>query len=194
MGGNRAKVSPVVRLFSCLVPKDKVPIAIEMDGVRLPHPQEPRSGVSKDAANPPANDAPFAPRAAHAPQGEGVGIADGATVPLIALAWARSGDKGNNSNIGVIARKSEYLPIIRTALTPRAVANYFAHHLEGNVERFDVPGIRAMNFVLYDVLGGGGIASLRNDPQGKGFAQMLLDFPVPVDQKFAAELAQGTDP
>jgi hypothetical protein len=57
-----------------------------------------------------------------------------------------------------------------------------------------VPGIRAINFVLHDVLGGGGIASLRNDPQGKGFAQMLLDFPVPVDAKLAAELAQWTDP
>jgi hypothetical protein len=165
-----------------------------MDGERFPHPEEPRSGVSKDAANAPANEAPFETRAAPAPQGEGVGVTDATTVPLIALAWARSGDKGNNSNIGVIARKSEYLPIIRTVLTAQAVANYFAHHLEGDVERFDVPGIRAMNFVLHDVLGGGGIASLRNDPQGKGFAQMLLDFPVPVDQKLAAELASRTDP
>jgi hypothetical protein len=56
-----------------------------------------------------------------------------------------------------------------------------------------VPGIRAVNFVLHDVLGGGGIASLRNDPQGKGFAQMLLDFPVPVGANLAAELAQGKD-
>jgi hypothetical protein len=203
MGGNRAKVSPVVRLFSCLVPKDKVPIAIEMDGMRLSHAEEPNSlaaksgppdlasGVSKQAVSAPASDAPFEMRAAHAPQGEGEA---GATVPLIALAWARSGDKGNNSNIGVIARKAEYLPIIRAALTPNAVANYFAHYLEGDVERFDVPGIGAINFVLHDVLGGGGIASLRNDPQGKGFAQMLLDFPIPVDQKLAIELAARTDP
>jgi hypothetical protein len=133
--------------------------------------------------------------ASQSPQGAGE---PGATVPLIALAWARSGDKGNNSNIGVIARKPEYLPIVGAALTEAAVADYFAHHLQSGrsepVERFDVPGIRAINFVLHDVLGGGGIASLRNDPQGKGFAQMLLDFPVPVDAKLAAELASRTDP
>jgi hypothetical protein len=140
-------------------------------------------------ANAPANDTSFETIASQSPQDEG-----SATVPLIALAWARSGDKGNNSNIGVIARKPEYLPIIRSALTPNAVANYFAHDLEGDVERFDVPGIRAINLVLHDVLGGGGIASLRNDPQGKGFAQMLLDFPIPVDQKLAIELAARTDP
>jgi hypothetical protein len=204
MGGNRAKVSPVVRLFSCLVPKEMVPVAVEVDGVRVPlahtspHPEEPRSGVSKGVAAAPANDASFETHAAHAPQDEGIVAAAAPTVPLIALAWARSGDKGNNSNIGVIARKPEYLPIIRRTLSTEAVANYFAHHLEGQredqVERFDVPGIRAVNFVLHDVLGGGGIASLRNDPQGKGFAQMLLDFPVPVDQKLAAALASGTDP
>ena len=200
MGGNRAKVSPVVRLFSCLVPKEMVPVAIEVDGVRspfanpTPHPEEPRSGVSKGAAAAPANDAPFEARAAHAPQDEGMGVTPGPTVPLIALAWARSGDKGNDSNIGVIARKPEYVPIIRRALSTGAVASYFAHHLQGEVERFEVPGIRAINFVLHDVLGGGGVASLRNDPQGKGFAQMLLDFPVPIDAKLAVELASGTDP
>jgi hypothetical protein len=195
MGGNRAKVSPVVRLFSCLVPKDKVPIAVEIDGERRefpngsPHPEEPRSGVSKDDAVSSANDPSFETIAPQSPQDEG-----GVTVPLIALAWARSGDKGNDCNIGVIARKPEYLPIIRKALTRQALADYFAHHLEGEVERYDVPGIGALNFVLHDVLGGGGIASLRNDPQGKGFAQMLLDFPVPVERRLAAELAARTDP
>jgi hypothetical protein len=202
MGGNRAKVSPVVRLFSCLVPKDKVPIAIEIDGLRIPHPhpEEPRSAVSKSVATARANDASFETIASQSRQDEGVCAMHarqdegGVTIPLIALAWARSGDKGNNSNIGVIARKPEYLPIIRHALTPQAIVNYFAHHLKGDVERYDVPGIRAVNFVLHDVLGGGGIASLRNDPQGKGFAQMLLDFPVPVDERLASELASKTDP
>ncbi|MBV8849119.1 MAG: DUF1446 domain-containing protein [Methylobacteriaceae bacterium] len=211
MGGNRAKVSPVVRLFSCLVPKAKVPIAIEMDGAvtelikGCPHPEEARSAVSKGAANAPANHPPFETRSLTAPQGEDVeasqspqdeivAVVSLPTVPLVALAWARSGDKGNNSNIGVIARKPEYLPLIRGTLTSQAVATYFAHHLGGDVERYDVPGICAVNFVLHDVLGGGGIASLRNDPQGKGFAQMLLDFPVPVDAKLAAEFAARTDP
>jgi hypothetical protein len=193
MGGNRAKVSPVVRLFSCLVPKESVPIVVEMDGVRLSHAEEARRAVSKHVANAPAYDTSFETIGSQSPQGEGVVAAASPTVPLIALAWARSGDKGNNSNIGVIARKPEYLPIIRKAITPQAVADYFAHHLHGTVERFDVRGIGAVNFVLHDVLGGGGVASLRNDPQGKGFAQMLLDFPVPVDAKLAAELAQGKD-
>ena len=101
-------------------------------------------------------------------------------VPLIQLAWGRSGDKGNNANIGIIARKQEYLPWIWASLTEDVVATRFAHFLEGPVERFLMPGPAAINFVLHDVLGGGGIASLRNDPQGKGYAQVLLDQPIPM--------------
>jgi hypothetical protein len=101
-------------------------------------------------------------------------------MPLIRLAWGRSGDKGNLANIGIIARRAEYLPYIRAALTPQAVATVFAHYLEGSVERFDLPGSHAINFLLHDVLGGGGTASLRNDPQGKAYAQILLDYPIPV--------------
>jgi hypothetical protein len=99
---------------------------------------------------------------------------------LIRLAWGRSGDKGNLANVGIIARRPEYLPYIRSALTPEAVANVYAHYLQGAVERFDLPGVNALNFVLYDVLGGGGTASLRSDPQGKAYAQMLLEYPIPV--------------
>jgi hypothetical protein len=55
-----------------------------------------------------------------------------------------------------------------------------AHRVQGGVERFELPGVHALNFMLHDALGGGGTASLRNDPQGKAFAQMLLDFPIPV--------------
>jgi hypothetical protein len=109
-------------------------------------------------------------------------------VPLVALAWGRSGDKGNNANIGILAREPDYLPYIRAALTEEAVARYFAHFLEGRVERFDLPGVHGVNFLLHDVLGGGGMASLRNDPQGKTYAQMLLDFPVPVPDAIAARV------
>jgi hypothetical protein len=101
-------------------------------------------------------------------------------VPLIRLAWARSGDKGNFVNIGVIARRPQYLPYIRSALTPPAVSAVFAHYLEGPVQRFDLTGSHAINFLLHDVLGGGGTASLRNDPQGKAYAQILLEYPIPV--------------
>jgi hypothetical protein len=101
-------------------------------------------------------------------------------VPLVRLAWGRSGDKGDAANIGILARKHQYLPFIRAALTEPAVAAWFAHLVKGSVQRFDLPGMQALNFLLHEALGGGGIASVRMDSQGKAFAQMLLDFPVPI--------------
>ena len=99
-------------------------------------------------------------------------------VPLERLAWARSGDKGDKANIGVIARRAEYIPYIWNDLSEAVVAHRFAHFLKGRVERFFLPGLPAINFLLHEVLGGGGIASLRSDPQGKGYAQLLLDAPI----------------
>jgi hypothetical protein len=107
-------------------------------------------------------------------------------VPLIEVAHARSGDKGNHSNIGVIARKTEYLPWIRAALTEANVADYMQHVLDpekSKVIRYELPAMNALNFMLENALGGGGIASLRIDPQGKAFAQQLLDMPVKVPRK-----------
>jgi hypothetical protein len=101
-------------------------------------------------------------------------------VPLIRLAWGRSGDKGDTANIGVIARRREFMPAIGAALTPQSVAAYLAHLVAGPVQRFDWPGLHGWNFVLRRALGGGGIASLRYDPQGKSYAQILMDFPVRV--------------
>jgi hypothetical protein len=98
-------------------------------------------------------------------------------VPLIRLAWARSGDKGDISNIGVIARRPEWLPLLRAQLTDARVAAWLAHLVQGPVTRYDVPGIHAMNFVCEQALDGGGMASLRNDPLGKGMAQILLTMP-----------------
>ena len=110
------------------------------------------------------------------------------SVPLVKLAWGRSGDKGDHSNIGIIARKPEYIPYIRQALTEEAVAGFMTHTLDeqnGKVRRWDLPGTNALNFLLEHSLGGGGIASLRIDPQGKAFAQQLLEFPIPVPQSVA---------
>lgn len=165
--GGRPSPQPVVRLFSCFVPKTALPLALDMDGNPQPLDLPPVSG---DDSGVPAGKPDLS------------ALPDGArkTVPLVRLAWARSGDKGNDSNIGVIARRPDYLPAIRAALTEPAVQAYFAHLLEGVVTRYEWPGIHGFNFLLRDALGGGGIASLRNDPQGKAFAQMLLDFPVPV--------------
>ena len=102
------------------------------------------------------------------------------SVPLVRLAHGRSGDKGDISNIGIIARKPEYLPLLRGQLTPDAVRQYFAHLVKGEVVRHEVPGIHAFNFVMHEALDGGGMASMRVDPLGKGMAQMLLDLPIQV--------------
>ena len=114
-----------------------------------------------------------------------------ASVPLVQLAVARSGDKGNHSNIGVMARKPEYLAWIAAALTPEAVAQWMGHVLDpqaGKVSRWHLPGSHSLNFLLENALGGGGVASLRIDPQGKAFAQQLLEFPVPVPKALAERL------
>jgi hypothetical protein len=114
-------------------------------------------------------------------------------VPLVTLAWGRSGDKGNKANIGIIARRAEYLPYICETLTEQVVTERFAHFLEntaaGSVERFLLPGANAINFLLHDVLGGGGVASIRNDPQGKGYAQLLLSCPILVPASLAETLS-----
>lgn len=115
-------------------------------------------------------------------------------IPLVKIAHGRSGDKGNDSNIGIIARKPEYFDIIRRELTSDAVHDYFAYLMDGSVERFDVPGIHAVNFLLRESLGGGGIASLRNDPQGKAYAQILLDIPIAVPVSVAKELQAKGEP
>lgn len=117
---------------------------------------------------------------------------DAVAVPLIALALARSGDKGDNANIGVISREPDYLPYLRAALTDARVAEWFAHLLEGEVRHWELPGIHAFNFLLTRALGGGGMASLRSDAQGKCFAQMLLDLPVAVPAALAARLEAPT--
>ena len=101
-------------------------------------------------------------------------------VPLIRLAWARSGDKGDSSNIGVIARRPEWLPLLREQLTEARVRDWLGHLVQGPVTRYEVPGIHAFNFVCEQALGGGGMASLRNDALGKGMGQILLALPVRV--------------
>ncbi|WHZ12291.1 MAG: Terpene utilization protein AtuA [Burkholderiaceae bacterium] len=119
---------------------------------------------------------------------------DAIEVPLIRLAWARSGDKGDTSNIGVIARRPEWLPLLRAQLTPERVREHLVHLVKGKVVRHEVPGIHAFNFVCEQALGGGGMASLRNDPLGKGMGQILLALPVRVPKAwFPAESGGPTD-
>ena len=98
----------------------------------------------------------------------------------MAVAWARSGDKGDDENIGVIAREARFLPLLREQLTSDRVRHWFLHLVQGQVERHEVPGLNALNFVMHQALGGGGVCSLRSDPLGKSYAQILLDFPIEV--------------
>lgn len=176
--GGRPTVYPVIRLFSFLVDKSACSLEVELDGER--HPVAlPETGSADPTAL--AEDL-------HPPRP--VGEAD-ASVPLIRLAVARSGDKGNHSNIGVMARRPEFLPWIAEALTPESVVDWMAHVLDpqtGRVQRWYLPGTHSLNFLLENALGGGGVASLRIDPQGKAFAQQLLEFPVPVPRALAETL------
>lgn len=167
--GGRPKASPVIKLFSFLIDKNQINVEIDFDGSR--YPVEIPRGTSTEQFN------TLAVGESAIYQGNEI------EVPLIEIAHARSGDKGNHSNIGVIARKAEYLPWIRAALTEQAVASYMQHVLDaekGRVIRYELPGLNALNFMLENALGGGGVASLRIDPQGKAFAQQLLDMPVKV--------------
>ncbi|MBS7804278.1 DUF1446 domain-containing protein [Rhizobiales bacterium TNE-4] len=168
----RPNVAPVFRGYSFLIPADAVSPIILFEG--------------REYAVP-----PLAPRPTHAVEAKPALQSDRSgtiAVPLIKLAVGRSGDKGNNANIGIIARKPAYLPFIKAALTADAVKQFFAVTGVTHVDAFELPGIAALNFVLHDSLGGGGIVSLRIDPQGKGFAQMVMDFPVPVPPALAQEL------
>ena len=129
-----------------------------------------------------AGDPPGAPVVRSGEPGAAAVLAAGRDLPLHRLAWGRSGDKGNLANIGLIARRPEFVALLREQVTPHAVAAYFAHYLQAEVLRWELPGLNAFNFLLQDVLGGGGIASLRYDARGKSYAAILLDLPVRVPE------------
>ena len=114
-------------------------------------------------------------------------LGDTVQVPLRAIAYGRSGDKGDSANIGVLARRPEFLPVLQAELTARTVRNWMGHLLEGAITRYDWPGLEGMNFYCEQALGGGGTASLRYDPQGKMLAQILMDCPVHVPKQWVDE-------
>jgi hypothetical protein len=173
--GGRASVSPSIRQFAFLLEKTHVTPIVRLDNQILPVFDEQfthQTSTTTDAASKPSS-------ALEAPDTSRADI-DWKEVPLIQLAWARSGDKGNTSNIGVIARRPEWLPLLRNEVTTTRVADYLSHLVEGPVTRYELSGIHAFNFVCEQALGGGGMASMRNDPLGKGMAQILLSMPVRV--------------
>lgn len=173
--GVRAKPTPVVRLFSGLIPKRDVEIGLTINGhtERLKLPQS-------APAHP-----PLAP---HTPPGPSGHISK--KIPLSALAYARSGDKGDSVNIGILPRQAEALAFIWATLNEPHLRAVFGHFLtdESEIRRYYLPGLPAMNIVMTQALGGGGVASLRNDPQGKAYAQILLETEIDVPADWPTDL------
>jgi Acyclic terpene utilisation family protein AtuA len=183
--GGRPSPSPMIRQYAFLLDKTALQPAVVMDGERT------LVEIATDFA------ASVRPEPVEGLQGfrqaqperewvneRNVDSVDTLTVPLIQLAYARSGDKGDTSNIGIIARQPAFLPYIKASVTEASVAEWLSHLVKGKVTRYDLPGIHAVNFVCEKALGGGGMSSLRNDPLGKGMAQILLDMPVQIPKSF----------
>jgi len=102
-------------------------------------------------------------------------------VALSHIAHTRSGDKGDTSNIGVIALKPEYYATILREVTPARVKTFFGEMVKGKVERFELPNLGAINLLLHEALGGGGTVSLRSDAQGKTYGAALLRMEIEID-------------
>jgi hypothetical protein len=112
------------------------------------------------------------------------------TIELVHLAHARSGDKGDTANVGVIAYEPSHYELLREQLTPEAVKAHFGDMVQGKVERFELPNLGALNFLLHGALGGGGTLSLMNDAQGKVFSTGILRMELEVPDE-VAEAAEG---
>ena len=168
--GGRPRVAPSIGVYHLLVGKSSVTVRLSLgdaDPVALAIAPG-RAGVQPET--PELADA--APAADGGPT---------TSVELRRLAYARSGDKGDNANIGVIARRPEFLGVIREQVSTERVAALFSQYLTGGVRRWEMPGLSAVNFVLEGALGGhGGTSTLRYDPQGKSFGSMLLGIAIEV--------------
>ncbi len=168
LGGGRARPSGLMRVHSALLSKDNVKVTVQVAGniiTRQPYQttseSEPVAKYRIEVDEPDLN-------------------GETKAVILESLAFGRSGDKGDNANIGIMARKPEYVPYIQQQVTAQAVEDYFAHLVNGEVERFELPGMNAFNFFMTEALGGGGTGSVRSDAQGKSLAQQLLSMEITV--------------
>ncbi|MEK7357282.1 MAG: acyclic terpene utilization AtuA family protein, partial [Bdellovibrionota bacterium] len=173
--GGRAQPSPRVRFGSFLIAKSEVSVTAEVGSQSKP------VSVASDTIGAPTVSSSSAP--AITKRGETV------TVALGKIVYARSGDKGNDVNIGVIARDPKWLSVIRERLGISTLIRVFEEDFDSRTNRevllWDVPGLNAVNFLLKDCLGGGGSYSLRIDPQGKAFAQRLLATPIEIPKDLA---------
>lgn len=109
-------------------------------------------------------------------------------IELTKLAHARSGDKGDTANVGVIALKDEIYPILVREVTEEKVKQHFGEMVKGEVERFELPNLKALNFLLHESLGGGGTLSLMTDAQGKTFSTALLRMKIELSDEEAGNL------
>ena len=115
--------------------------------------------------------------------------ADTVRVRLLDVAHARSGDKGDTANVGLIALRPEWYPLLAEHVTRDRVAEHFRGAITGDVVRFELPNLSALNFLLHGALGGGGTLSLKTDAQGKVYSTALLRLVLDVDAAEAARLA-----
>jgi hypothetical protein len=172
--GGRPKPTPVVRLFTFFVDKARVgPIRVRCGdeaAIDVAVPTEGGSLGSETASETASAGAPI-DVAEHGPF---------VVVALLEVAHARSGDKGDSSNIAIFCRSPAYMDHLRSVLTPDRIAAHFEGTVFGDVQRFEAPGVSAFNFVLKQALGGGGMASQRLDAQGKAYGQRALEMTVPV--------------
>ena len=109
-------------------------------------------------------------------------------IELLKLAHARSGDKGDTANVGVIALRDEFYPFLVREVTEEKVKEHFGEIVKGAVERFELPNLKALNFLLHESLGGGGTLSLMTDAQGKTFSTALLRMEIEIADEEANNL------
>ena len=172
--GGRSDVQSVIRTTSFLIPKQAVKVQWQIGGDDTAHSVPVRVAEPQSSTHATADHTTASPRS-NTQRTQRITVGD--------IAHGRSGDKGDDANIGLMARAPQWLALLREQVTTDRVHDYFAHLIEGPVMRYDLPGIGAVNFVLKQALGGGGSCSLRSDPLGKCYAQMLLDMEIdcPVD-------------
>jgi hypothetical protein len=173
----RPKAAPLIRLYTFFIEKT----AIERPRVLLDHETIVVDIPPGEALNE-ISTKPVWPAAAEMLEGPTVEI------PLIRLAHARSGDKGDSSNIAIFARDPAYIPVLRRELTAARIARHFHLLAGGPVRRYEAPGLHAFNFVIENALGGGGMASSRIDPQGKAFGQMALEMMILAPAALVADI------
>jgi hypothetical protein len=173
----RPKPTPVVRLFTFFIDKSLLgpPVLFVGDG----------DGKKIDV---PVGGGYIAEKSKRSIEPEIIPNEPTVEIALGRIAHARSGDKGNSSNIAIFARSPKYLPLLRRELTPQRLLEHLDHLVDGPAERFEAPGLDALNFLLQNALGGGGMASRRIDPQGKAYGQMALEMTIAIPKSWIEEL------